>query len=315
MIRFNLPVQGTGFTEKTEMLSSQIHEFLESDVLSEALSVMGVDRTTVFDKFNNRSGLDGKVIESQYLEKVKIRPETSQRMYFLFRELGFIDINKPVIHHPSRIVILGASYRATWDRTCAAARWKDEHTKSVDGLGCYRPISPIERSAVKEPYSSAETEFGVLSDAILSCFQLDGSEVIDDFHGDRNLNRIHCVRAIDNRESECKYRVFSAPSTEPDVRRADTADTIQYYLDRTEPDDSMLFITNNRYCNRQFLQIVYEMLRRNQLFPMDIIGCFDDENLVSEDDNRYDVMQYMLDIVAMLDWSKRVLDLLAEKNT
>ena len=35
-----------------------------------------------------------------------------------------------------------------------------------------------------------------------------------------------------------------------------------FYLDNSDvtPDDSLLFITSNRYCNRQFIQLAYQLI-------------------------------------------------------
>ena len=98
-------------------------------------------------------------------------------------------------------------------------------------------------------YSYADTEFGVLSDALLQVLDRSGELYEDDFRTNRNINSISCIRTFTGHKDDYGLRVFAAPSAEPHLRRADTADTIRFYLANTQfqPRESLLFITKNLY--------------------------------------------------------------------
>ena len=145
----------------------------------------------------------------------------------------------------------------------------------------------------------------------------------DAFHGDRNLNSISCVRVFSGRNpperhdlptaagsvgarpNGRQYRVFAAPSSQPELRRADTGDSFLFYLQQTElcPSDSLLLLTNNRYCNRQFLQLAFLMMKQACPIRFDIIGCTPDDRVISRE--RYDPFQFLQDLIGVLDWIER----------
>ena len=121
----------------------------------------------------------------------------------------------------------------------------------------------------------------------------------DSFHGDRNLNSISCIRTCG------PYRLFAASSSEPEIRRADTGDCLCFYIDKTSPDEgeSLLAITSNRYCNRQFVQTAYQLIRKGCRADFDVIGCRDDEHIQTADE--YDPLQYIQNLIGTLDWIER----------
>ena len=127
----------------------------------------------------------------------------------------------------------------------------------------------------------------------------------DDFQGDRNLNSISCVRRLRDKQDGRQYRVFAAPSTRPELRRADTGDSVLFYLRQAKPcaSDSLLFLTNNRYCNRQFLQLAWLLMKQESPLRMDVIGCTPDERVISRE--RYDPFQFLQDLIGVLDWIER----------
>ena len=89
---------------------------------------------------------------------------------------------------------------------------------------------------------------------------------------------------------------------QPELRRADTTDSLIFYLENavTTPHSSVLAVTNNRYCNRQFLQLALPILQNDIAVNLDIIGCSPDSNLV--DAHSYDPFQLMQDLIGILDW-------------
>lgn len=302
MRRFVMPESGFSIVEKKKKLIKQFDEYINSDVLSEVFSILKVDRDTFREKYNTRLTSSGRVRESQELEALDSLEKNRLKLYPLFDELGFLRINKPIISDYNRIVILGGAASACFNRTKVAQLNINSDVKCVDGLSAYRPINPVEEMKLKKSISS-DTEFGVMSEAFSEFFNLDGYH--SDFTGDRNLNSVSCIREFEMKDDNIKYRVFASPSSQPDERRANTADTLYHYLDTDDIgiNDKMLFITNNVYCNRQFVQIAYSLMSYNNPASFDIIGCSGDDNIV--DENNYGIMYYIQEILGLIDWIER----------
>ncbi len=306
MFRFIMPDPELPRTEQLRLLRTQFDAFLSSDALRDLLSLLEVDRAGLSHVYNGRRLSDGRILETQELEPVNTLNRHRERIYPLLEELGFLTINKPLDQVYSRLIVLGGSLEACYTRTKAAEEWMTPSVLSVDGLACFRPIHPKERS-FKPELSACETEFGAMTESFASVFSLPHAWE-DDFHGDRNLNSISCVRILSDMRNGRKYRVFAAPSTQPELRRADTGDSVLFYLRQTEPCDSdpLLFLTNNRYCNRQFLQLAWLMMRQENPIRFDVIGCTPDERVISRE--RYDPFQFLQDLIGVLDWIERFSD-------
>ena len=304
MFRLTMPDNTLEYSHRLKLMRNQLDEFLSSRALSEIFSLLKVDRDTIGEVYNARRKNDGRVLETHALMPKRELDSVRNELYLLFRELGFIDINKPIRTDHSHILVLGGSFNATFDRTYAAARWVTESTRFVEGLSCYRPIDPIERknSGFRSAY---DTEFGVMSDAFGSVFMLPSSDWKDSFSGDRNLNRISCVRSLNTATDDSAYRIFAAPSTQAELRRADTGDSLLFFLDHSDlsADDSVLAVTNNMFCNRQFLQIVYFLMKRRTCVNFDIVGCIPDDRITGKEN--FNPVIYIQELIALLFWIDR----------
>ena len=306
MFRFYMP-QASDPAEQTRLLNLQFEAFIQSDALQELFSLLHTDTDRFRVDFNGRRTADG-VRETQVLTPSEQLEPLRYQLYPLLAELGFFHINKPLQSDAGHILILGGSLNACHLRAQAGSRWITGQTRSVDGLTCYRPIHPIERA--KSTYTSlSDTEFGVMTEAFCEAYHLDPASASDAFDGDRNLNRISCIRTLSAADSSDSYayRIFAAPSTQPDERRADTGDTLLYYLQEAAPapDASLLAVTHNRYCNRQFLQLAWPLLHeRHAVAPaLDVVGLLTDDEIPAAE--QYDPYQLLQDLIGILDWIDR----------
>lgn len=306
MFRFYLP-QVPDPEERIRLLNEQFDAFLHSDALQELFALLHTDADHFRTEYNGRS-VSGGVRETQELTPMERLEPLRHQLYPLLYELGFFHINQPLRTGADHILILGGSLNACHLRTDAGKKWITEKTRSVDGLTCFRPIHPVERtrSAVA---SQSDTEFGAMTEAFCKSFDFDPATCSDDFAGDRNLNRISCVRTLPSYEG-CVCRIFAAPSSQPDQRRADTGDTLLYYLQKASPDpgSSLLAVTHNRYCNRQFLQLAWYLLKHdadhhNAVASLDVVGLFSDDNIPTAE--QYDPYQLLQDLIGILDWIDR----------
>ena len=321
MFRFVMPAPELKREEQLGLLRSQFNAFSESSALRELFAILKVDRAEFSRVYNGRLRSDGRILETQELEPLAVLDRHRDEIYPLLEELGFLTINRPLENDHSRLVVLGGSLEACYTRTKAAADWQTPSVRYTDGLACFRPIHPKERTG-ELCLSACETEFGAMSESFRSVFSLP-SDWEDAFHGDRNLNSISCIRIFsDGASPGChdvsaaacpagassggrQYRIFAAPSSEPERRRADTGDSFLFYLQQTQltPSDSLLLLTNNRYCNRQFLQLAFLMMKQACPIRFDIIGCTPDDRVISRE--RYDPFQFLQDLIGVLDWIER----------
>jgi len=303
MMRFIMPENISDASKKAKAVLTQLEEFIRSKALQDLLGILDIDIDTIGQAYNGRTGPDGLVLELQELRPSLSLEGKRDALYPLFKELGFIDINKPVKGKHSRIVVLGGSLNACNERTECAKKWIDGTTGYVDGLSCYRPIGSAERNEPR--YCACDTEFGALSDSFVRCFDLEAPGFTERFNSDRNLNSISCIRDFGKHDKR-EYRIYAAPSSEPHLRRADTSDTLDFYYrnqEQMDSEDSALFITNNRHCNRQFLQLAYCVIKGGYPGTIDVIGCYSDENVTSA--GRYDPFLYVQDLIGIIDWMNR----------
>ena len=299
-----MPRAGTPLEEKKRMLKDQFDGFLRSDALGELLSLLETDIERLPEDYSGRKKVSGGIMETQDMRAMPELEPLRHKLYPLFDEMGAFRINSPVKDSNTSILIYGGALGACFDRTGYGAQFVTAKTTSVDALTCYRPINPVERKKSGSA-SMADTEFGALTEAFEKVFGLSSSGWDDSFHGDRNLNSISCCRMHEQDSTTTAYRIYAAPSSDPEIRRADTGDCLSFYLKNTHPgeEESLLTITNNRYCNRQFIQTAYELIVGGCDADFDIVGCHPDEKIIGVE--KYDPMQYLQDLIGVLDWIEK----------
>ena len=304
MFRFIMPEHTMPTAMRERNLKEQMEVFLRSDELAELFDLLKTDRTRIGKDYNGREKENGRVLETQVIKPAEKLEPLREKLYPLLDRLGFFRINTPLSRQHSRILVLGGAFHTCFTRTIFGAKWKDSATLSVDGLSCYRPINPQERESSSFA-SSCDTEFGVLSDAFSEVFGLSGNGFQDAFTGGRNLNEISCIREFSTRPDNCLFRIYAAPSSEPELRRADTADTLKFYAEEASvlPGESLLAITDNRYSNRQFLQLAHCIIKNDLAVDLDVIGCSPDEKVITVE--TYDPFQFLQDLIGILDWIGR----------
>ena len=302
MIRFTMPEPSLSVSDQIRILHRQFEEFLHSEALESLLSLLKVDAHSLGSVYNGRRREDGKICETQEIAPLQELEEKREVLYPLFQELGFLGINRPLRQEYSHILVLGGSMNVCQLRTQYADGLVSSSTHFVDGLTAFRPINPIERSAAS--YSSpCDTEFGCMCDIFTRVFDLTFDD--EQFCGDRNLNRICSIRTLRSSQNRPRYRVYAAPSSEPQTRRADTGDTLSFYLSQEtlEQSDSILAITSNQYCNRQFVQLAFQLMKNRQPVFLDVVGCKTGEQI--DTPQKYNPFQYLQTLIGILDWITR----------
>lgn len=298
MIRFSLP-EGQSTEEQIRSLRKQARDFLSSEALLELYDLLDTDAEHFSDAYDQRKQAQGRVKEVQEIRECRDLEPLREPLYPLLKELGFFTITEPLRGSADSILVPGAAYGSCFLRTEKAASLVTETTLAFTGLSCFRPINPAERKGSKTA-CDAETEFGVMTRAFQKYLKL-GCDFEDEFHGDRNLNRISCIRTFSTEHEAFPCRIFAAPSSAPDQRRADTADTFLYYLREARPKEntSFLAVTDNIYCNRQLLQFAYILLKENIPAGLDVIGC---HVYGPETPKTYRISFFLQEVSALKNW-------------
>lgn len=292
--------------ERIVELDYQFNSFLNSKELKRVFQLLDIFGDTISQQCENlkkeydiRGNYERQAISLEDRKRgieEKLAP-VKEELFSVFDELGLISINKPIFDAYNHILILGGSYMACFDRTHAGSKYLSPSTVSVVAPTCYRMIDPKERRDKR--LSDKETEFGVLTDAFISVFGL--KEYEDCYKGNINTNEIECVRKFASL-SKTEFIVYAAPSREKN-RRADSMDTYNYFFDKAtfiEEDDNALLVTNNIYCNYQFIPFAIAVLERRLPLNFDIVGCSDDDSLTNA--KEYDLVSHIGELISIMDW-------------
>jgi len=116
-----------------------------------------------------------------------------------------------------------------------------------------RPIADSEREATDTYAEGAVTEFDLICKGAERCFSL--SKYKESRYDDYNINSSWAVRTYEGR---IPIISIAGPSTEPDKRRANSADTYKFFFERyrVEKGAKLLLITGQIYVPYQQLEAI-----------------------------------------------------------
>lgn len=307
MLRFYMPSSSEAKEKRIKELNSQFDEFINSYELREYLKVLDIYSSTLegilrdLDRYEERKTESGRIVEAQNAPLNKVLEEKRHLLYPFYGKLGLLNINKPNLDDYNHIVLLGGTANSNFDKTECAKQHLNNNVKDVSALACFRPIPLKERDVAYNNYGQMdfETEVGSFVSAFSHFFDVreEKEQAIEWF--ERNINKCFSRRAFYN-ESEIVFRVFASPSLSSDGR-AGTYDTCEDYVKTLNNDNDckILVITNNQYCNYQFVPFARAILKSDKEgIDMDIIGCTDDNSITSADD--YNTGMYCGDIKNMI---------------
>jgi len=175
--------------------------------------------------------------------------------------LGLIGISKPFMKHYDYILSLGGAKLSCLLRTKWAFQLVEQHNynpKAIVLLASSRPISESERKATDTYAKSAKTEFDLINAGAKSCFN-GGSKFEEEKYDDtENSNKSWKVRKYKSFKSTTPVIAISAPSTEPDIRRANSADTYEFFFSKLNipQGSSLLLVTSQIYVPYQQLEAI-----------------------------------------------------------
>ena len=309
MVRFIMSECDITKSERIKLLNAQFDEFLTSNGFREYLNILNINSCELEEiyeelkTYNTRKGADGQIRESQVAPLNEVLEANRETLFPLYKEFGLVDINKPLNDAYRHIVVLGGSANANFDRVEAAKRLASDTVSNVTALSCFRPIPPGEMKALKKEdrKGAYETEFGSLDMALNMSFDMqEYDDGVRRFDYPRNINLAYRIKTYKDPEGRT-IRLFASPSKNIDAR-ASTYDTCVHFLDNTsfKEGERILLITNNQYCNYQFLTFLVALLESDKNITFDIVGCSDDDHLVNSE--KYNTNQFFGDILSELEW-------------
>lgn len=177
------------------------------------------------------------------------------------RILGLIGVSKPKKQSYDYVLVLGGARLSCLLRPRFAVRLvKERHIqpKLIVFLASSRPVADSEREATNTYAPNALTEFDLMNAGIENAFQIDR-----DFSEQRednpiNVNKSWIIRRYAITTGFLPLVSISAPSSEPDKRRANSADTYEFFLSRftVPPGSTLLLVTSQIYVPYQQLEAI-----------------------------------------------------------
>jgi hypothetical protein len=197
--------------------------------------------------------------------------------------LGLTSAVPPSAGEYSHMLILGGLVRACLLRPRFAADLLRDGLRavSVSALSAYRPLRGDENELIEVlGQSGKQNEADVMEAGLVEAFGL-GDPVDEQLGGgDRTEFGGSLVRTWSHDNQE--IRLVIAPSPAPESRRANTADTYEYWADRCVhlgPSDSILLVTSSIYVPYQHADAV-RMLALPHGCSVETVGIdFSDESL------------------------------------
>lgn len=198
-------------------------------------------------RWDYRAGQERNVVAAQDLT-----PEIEATVMKAAPALGLVGTSPPPSDHYDHVLVLGGLVRACMARPLYAAKLLTESTikaRDITALGGYRPLSDNELElAAKLGCSNLSDEFEAMDAGVKKAFSV--IEPVAE-RGERSdtVGASWAVREYRTSE-DVTVRVVGAPSSEPGVRRANTADTYAWYaseLVKLRADERVLIVTSDIY--------------------------------------------------------------------
>ena len=189
------------------------------------------------------------------------------------RRLGLLDITDTVIDDPDYILALGGARMTNYNTPLKARQLIDEHEwrgVSVAGLSAYRSTTERDRPHFEKYAAGAQTEFDAMCGGLEKVFGIREYKR----RAVSNDNPFLCseTRVYDRSYKGGNIYALAAPSSKPKKRRADTLDTLQYFLEGSGVGENsrIILTTNSIYVPFQLMRLMDMALERNIM--IDCVG-------------------------------------------
>ena len=170
--------------------------------------------------------------------------------------LGLIGIDTPFGKDYDYVIALGGARLSCLLRPRYAQQVIEQYSinpKAVIMLSGFRPIGDSEREATDTYAKNAVSEYDLICAGAEKCFDLE--QFKEERYDSENLNLSWAVRVY---EGVPPVICISAPSTEPDKRRANSADTYKFFFEKYDVKENtkILLVTSQIYVPYQQLEAI-----------------------------------------------------------
>ena len=189
-------------------------------------------------------------------------------------ELGLRNNTVPTINNFDYVWVLGGAKLSCLLRSRLAVdaiKGMERAPRAVVLLASMRPIGDAEREATNTYAPEAETEFDLFVAAAQQEFDIN-KDFTEERHDDsENANNSWIVRKYSAREYD--VYIIAAPSSDPQKRRANSADTYEFFFNRFQAPEgsSILLSTSQIYVPYQHLEAVRTIAIPHKIY-LDTIG-------------------------------------------
>lgn len=175
------------------------------------------------------------------------------------RKLGLIGVETPSKNAYDFLWVLGGARLSCLLRPRLAAHLITEHglqCKAITLLASGRPVSGTEREATDMYAPDAVTEFDLINKGAEIEFKVDSSFSEERNDDPANPNKSWIIRRYDAGNNLPQIVSMSAPSSEPESRRANSVDTYNFFFNHVSapPGSSILLVTSQIYVPYQQLE-------------------------------------------------------------
>lgn len=226
--------------------------------------------------------------------KEQLSDETNDYIIALVKGLGLIDAiaNSTV---PDYILVLGGARMANWDRVVMSERiWKNNRDANVVALSGFRRLNEIEIPYVEKYAPHAKTEIEAINAALEQVYDVK-MECINSHEDD---NPFLCSSIYKGSSKEKSIYTICAPSSEPELRRANSMDTFKEFVNLFDlkMGSNIIMVTSSIYVPYQLMKFAPIAIEYG--INVDIIGV--DKDIINNV-SRKNAVLYIQEIKATIE--------------
>lgn len=230
--------------------------------------------------------------------------EHKDEIYKAATTLGLIGVSTPLINNPDYILPLGGARMSNLRRAELARQTIDEYNlkTKVVALSTYRPIADTERTSIDSYANGAQFEFDAIVAGMDSAFKMKGAYSIKNRIFD-NSNENYGICTFNSEYKGTKLYALAAPSTLPDVRRANSADCFEFLFKEfnIQEGSHLINCTSQIYCTYQHIRALSLAIKHTVVFDTIGFPFYLNEIKVSSESSLSKPVNYLQEIKGTID--------------
>lgn len=200
----------------------------------------------------------------------QISEEQQKAVFDGINMLGLKNVSIPRYDFYDYILVLGGARMACLYRTKYARELiskMEQAPQAVVLLSGMRPVSDTERNMTDLYAPTALTEFDLINAGAEQSFELSG-EYEEIKYMNPNMNKSWAIRTYLNLEYEFQLQSLCGPSSNPESRRANSADTFAFFAERQrmKSGSRVLMVTSQIYVPYQQMEAIRCLAIPNNIY-------------------------------------------------